>query len=477
MNNLVKLIQIDANWIRIASDIGKKEIWKILSFSKFIRVPYRPKPQYTEMSLLKKKGWLFPRGLLTYVINNLNKQGLNIEYDEINIEKIETFQPELPDITFEKYQWEVLEEVNKKDHGIIVVPTAGGKTIIAGGIMSLYGFPPTIFCTINKTIFNQTYEDFIKWFPDIPIGKIGDGVKDYQHITVCLYQSLKPFLQETKINPILLLFDEAHAATEAIRTIVEKLPTAFYRYGLTATVQEEKQNKEKFLLMTGNIGSVISEISDESCDSRIINDVKVYMVNNLNKNPEGTTYQQIYRKDILFNKQRNINMVKAAKKYILDKGLSCLYSVTEVKHMKEIQRIAKKQGIRATIAHGTMKGDAEEIKRLLNEKKEKFVIATIFKVGSNIPNLEGVVLGATRKSNIEINQIIGRGRRKVKGKDSLVVIDSFDTIKANKEHLKFFDKEERTKLKNHYRKFKNYSEERQEIYNKKGWKIKRVFIS
>ena len=53
-------------------------------------------------------------------------------------------------------------------------------------------------------------------------------------------------------------------------------------------------------------------------------------------------------------------------------------------------------------------------------------MCTIWKEGSNIPELDVVINASGGKSEMATIQIIGRGRRKTKTKSALIVYDFFD---------------------------------------------------
>ena len=76
---------------------------------------------------------------------------------------------------------------------------------------------------------------------------------------------------------------------------------------------------------------------------------------------------------------------------------------------------------------------------------------TKFSIGTDIPEIETIIIGSARKSIDNLIQKIGRGLRKSDGKNDLLLLDCFDIIGEND---KFF---------------KKYSEKRMKYYKKKNW--------
>lgn len=122
--------------------------------------------------------------------------------------------------------------------------------------------------------------------------------------------------------------------------------------------------------------------------------------------------------------------------------------------------MADEMGLKYEYAHGNnSKDENEKIKERLNNGTTKLVIATqVFGLGTNIPNVDCVVLGSVRKSYIDTIQKIGRGRRRVSGKDKLIVIDSIDRVSGRARFCDYFY---------------GYSMERINHYKSKKWEIHR----
>jgi superfamily II DNA or RNA helicase len=466
-NKVVTIIQKDSHWAIVnGPEEHKSAIWEILSYEKMVKLRYKPRPEKMTFSYFTKKGNKFPYGLVDYVSDKLIDQGYEVEIKEINKGLKPILKPKIPGIIFEDYQDRVLKIAGKHNRGIFIAATASGKSLMAAGIVAKYDIPVSLIVTINKTIFNQMVKDFTKWFPDVEIGVVGNGECVISHITIALYQSLARYdLKKYNKELELICWDEIHSAGNSVTKVLSQLTNCYNIYGLTATPHREEQNKQKYLEMIGNIGPIIEEVKDEEVSARVT-DVEVYMTNYICKNPKGKTYRDCFKQDIQLSEDRNTKLLKAAKRLLLDKGKTCLVVVSEISQVNEMEKVAKKLGLKPKIAHGKKESEINEnIKNLLNDKKVNLVIATgIFSTGTNIVTLDGVVLGSARKSVINIIQIIGRARRKTDGKDKAIVIDSYDRILQPKKERKFYDY------------FEDYSIERIKLYKEKGWFKKKLLI-
>lgn len=453
--------QIDANWIKANNEMSAAVAYYALAYRKKIKLPHMEHAEWVDFSVFDRRRKAFPVSLWKYVKEKAHKKGYVAFLTAIPVPPLPVnLNYALPEVKFEAYQDKVLKQLRLYKRGIIIAPTGSGKSIIIGGIIKRLSIPRTLIIVINKSIFKQIRESLYEWFPNTSIGIIGDSQFSMGHITLSLFQSLGKITQS---DFQLVILDEVQRINNTvIRWLSEYGKKIHYRYGLTATPQKEGNNYEKTMDMTGFFGNIISDITDEQTSARVI-PVKVYMVKFKNKKPTENNYQSSLRYDLLLNEERNFLLLKAAKKLLLDNGLSCLVLLDEIKQAKVIKSIAVKMGLNPYLAHSENQGGVnDKIQRDLNDGKINLVIATqVFGVGTNIPNVDGIVLASARKSEIDTLQKIGRGRRKTLKKKELILIDSIDqVISPKKVHRHFY----------------KYSIERMRIYEEKGWEINRLLI-
>lgn len=407
----------------------------------------------------------FGLGLISYVKEKLDKINepfkMVIPFGFKPLPKKKTEDIKLDGKEFEKYQIKTLELLdNKIKRGIIQAPTGSGKTTIAAGIIEKLNRPNTLIVTPTKDIARNTVKSLKKDLKT-DIGLIGDNICLLNGVTVCLYQSLRNILSKNKDltkrlidNTQLIIWDEAHLASKAIEECLEPFVNTYYRFGLTAT-PKLKYKKQMYLQITGQLGPVIMKITEKQSEKRVVNKVKAIMWN-FYEEPEQEEYMKQYRHDILLNERRCKLLCEAVKYAFKEEGrFNCLLLVDEYEQAKLIKYCAKVMGdipIPTIVWSGLSTEDTEEIKKKLNTGEIPFVIATPkFSVGTDIPEIETIAIGSARKSIANLAQKVGRGRRKTKGKDDLLLIDIFDTLGENDKY------------------FKKHSTARKNFYIRKKW--------
>jgi len=455
---VINITQINAHKCKLPENKRQQEkvVWDILSY-------YEPNAEKPFKSILNKKGGSggrFPVGLYPYVYKQLKEKGHLVLFKPVHYKKINyKLRPSLPNVNFEPYQNKMLAPIGIKNRGILIGPTGSGKTVVMGGIIDKLHIPKTvIIINPTKQILNQTYDNFCTWFPNHHVSKVGDGNKEIGHITIALFQSLK----KLKVKDCeLVIVDECHRMNNSIDEILKNMPNAHYRYGMSATPQLEK-DFAKWALMVGNIGPIIYEVSDKQAVSRVT-DVQINLLRYICNRPTGGSYQEVLRNDVLFSTIRCTKMIKAAKLLSINHGGNCLILLDETEQGKIMVKVAEDMGLKPLFAHGKNKDEInEQIKNKLNNRKAQLVIATsVFGIGTDIPNIDCIGIASARKSYIDTVQKIGRGRRRVKGKNKLIVIDFIDNVRGkDKFHKHFY----------------SHSIERLNTYKQKEWEIKKLFI-
>jgi superfamily II DNA or RNA helicase len=462
---IIKLMQTNANYCVCQDNIAVDVVRDILSYTGTI-MEYnvgagRKIPKKVTLSFLNKRSKppRFPYGLMSYVHSKITEGGNVLDLTYLDVMPLKRkLIPSLRGITFEPYQSQILRKIANYKRGILVASTGAGKTVIIGGIIDKFYIPKTVVIVINRTIFNQTYEGLCRWFPDVSVGKVGDGINCPGHITVAMYQSLKNYKPD---GLEMVIVDEVHRINDSIIDFLKDIPKTHYRFGLTATPQKVENNFVKSMQMMGYIGPIIGELTDKQVEKRVV-PVEVKLIRFLCGKTKGDDYQSVLRNDILYSKVRNYKLLKAAKSEALDKGKTVLVLLDETKQGEIMYKIAKEMNLNPYMVHSKMdKKQIDNIKDRLNKREIPLVIATqVFGTGTDIPEVDCVVLASARKNEIDTMQKIGRGRRRTEKKDKLILIDSIDKIIAKKFNKYFY----------------NYSLERISIYQEKGWQITKLNI-
>ena len=173
-----------------------------------------------------------------------------------------------------EYQQEAIEQFfENKNKGVVILPTAAGKTVIGLKVIEELK-QKTIIVVPTKNLLYQWIEYLTRYTSlrrDM-IGQLGDQVKDIKEITVTTYDSARIPANINKLRKDfnLLIFDEAHhgAAKETLK-VLEGLP-AIYRLGLTATPDRSDKGEELLFKLIGKpiVVTKVSELAEKGYVAR-----------------------------------------------------------------------------------------------------------------------------------------------------------------------------------------------------------------
>ena len=162
-------------------------------------------------------------------------------------------------VSLRSYQKQALLNWNRnKKRGIIVLPTAAGKTYVALKAISDLN-TQTLIIVPTLDLIDQ-WKNRIKEFLDIDAGAIGGGENTVRMITVSTYDSayLKASVLGNKFN--FLIFDEVHHLASYSYMQIAEMYTAPYRLGLTATYE---RIDERHKLLPNLIGNIVFSLDVE----------------------------------------------------------------------------------------------------------------------------------------------------------------------------------------------------------------------
>ncbi len=142
-----------------------------------------------------------------------------------------------PQLTFEPYrhQQEALAAWQQNRwQGVVVLPTAAGKTYLAQ--LALQAIPRSTLITVpTLDLMHQWYAHLETAFPDADIGLLGGGSRDRTDILVATYDSAAIHAESLGNRYGLLVCDECHHLPSDFNRVIAEYAIAPYRLGLTAT--------------------------------------------------------------------------------------------------------------------------------------------------------------------------------------------------------------------------------------------------
>ncbi|MBK1990661.1 DEAD/DEAH box helicase family protein [Sphaerospermopsis aphanizomenoides BCCUSP55] len=118
--------------------------------------------------------------------------------------------------------------------GVVVLPTAAGKTYLAQ--MAMQATPRTTLIVVpTLDLMHQWYAHLTAAFPDAKLGLLGGGSRDQTPILVATYDSAAIHAETLGNKYALIIFDECHHLPTDFNRVIAEYAIAPYRLGLSAT--------------------------------------------------------------------------------------------------------------------------------------------------------------------------------------------------------------------------------------------------
>ena len=118
--------------------------------------------------------------------------------------------------------------------GVVVLPTAAGKTYLAQ--LAMQATPrSTLIVVPTLDLMHQWYAHLVAVFPDAEVGLLGGGSRDRTPILISTYDSAAINAENLGNLYGLLIFDECHHLPSDFNRVIAEYAIAPYRLGLTAT--------------------------------------------------------------------------------------------------------------------------------------------------------------------------------------------------------------------------------------------------
>ena len=359
-------------------------------------------------------------------------------------------------LTFElrDYQKDIVDLCIQKGRGVVLLATAGGKTLtFANLLQSIYNSTSNkdtwkvLIIVPDLGLVNQTCGDFQKYGVTFTYSKWTGNNELYLGSNVIIanlgiLQSKNTDTEWIKFIDLLII-DEVHKLRKdnKINKIVKSIKTS-RKFGFTGTLPEETQDQWNII---GKIGDVLFEkrsfeLREESyvanAEASIFNITYnkklVYDIKNLT---DPGAWYRMEQEFIQENKFRNEFIGKICK------GLNNNVLVL-------IDLIAHGENLYSTISSICpnkqvffIRGDVEvedrdKVKQIMEKDNNVICIAIskIFSTGISINNIHYIVFAGGGKAKVKILQSIGRGLRLHANKEKLVLIDIADQLKYAGEH-------------------------------------------
>jgi superfamily II DNA or RNA helicase len=194
------------------------------------------------------------RGLALYyrdIVEYLDRSG--IEYSDRVLDPIPMPYLREPEFELRDYQAEALEAWFKAGrHGIIILPTGAGKTVVAIKAISELK-EPTIVVVPTLDLLEQWKQRLEKEL-GVDVGILGGGSQEIKALTVSTYDSAYLRAEVLGNKFAFMIFDEVHHLPAPGYMNIAEMFAAPYRMGLTATYErEDGMHRELSRLVGGKV--------------------------------------------------------------------------------------------------------------------------------------------------------------------------------------------------------------------------------
>jgi superfamily II DNA or RNA helicase len=172
-------------------------------------------------------------------------------------DQVQAFQPLdlTPQVTMVPYphqQAALRAWVNQRWRGVVVLPTASGKTYLAQ--MAMQTTPRSTLITVpTLDLMHQWYAHLKAAFPTVDVGLLGGGSKDRTPILVATYDSAAIHAESLGNQYALLICDECHHLPSDFNRVIAEYSIAPYRLGLTATPDRADGRHDDLIHLVGPV--------------------------------------------------------------------------------------------------------------------------------------------------------------------------------------------------------------------------------
>jgi len=406
--------------------------------------------------LFHKSHRTFPIGLLDVV------QGILIRHDvdfivsksESNLHAVSL--PMSDEWVPRPYQFEAADNIVQAKIGVIRMATGGGKTVVAGHVMSILNLP-TLFLVHTKDLLYQAIDTFVDMFGVKRVGQIGDGVVEVSSVTVATIQTVSRVLgmewkkyeyeedswDDSETQPVadqaqwirdcldnvgVVFMDECHrVAAPTAMDVMASLSNPTFRIGLSASPWRDDGAD---LAITGCLGPIVYSINASTLADMgyLVKPIIRMLPVPPMQFPKDTPYARVYSQYIVENEHRNEMVVKHAAS-LLRRGKPTIVLVRHIKHGMHLQElISERVGVWIPFISG--RDPAFVRKQALDDMREGksnlMIASTIADEGLDIKPLQGLILAGGGKSSVKALQRVGRTLRTFEGKEGAEIVDFDD---------------------------------------------------
>jgi superfamily II DNA or RNA helicase len=249
------------------------------------------------------------------VLNYLNDSGVKYKDNVLELPPIQEIKSK---VELRSYQLGALKKwCSARHRGVIVLPTAAGKTYIALKAIELLNVQ-TLIVVPTLDLIDQ-WKNRINENLDVDTGVFGGGKNTIKMITVSTYDSAYLHAEELGNKFMLIIFDEVHHLASPNYMQIGEMYVAPYRMGLTATLE---RIDERHLLLSKIIGDVVYSMRPEDLTGKHLSPYE---------------YEKIYVELTPKEKKEYNKIIEVFRQYLNDRGI-------RLRSAKDFQRLIMSTG-------------------------------------------------------------------------------------------------------------------------------------
>ena len=335
------------------------------------------------------------------------------------------------------YQTDAFVNCIRNHRGLIVSPTASGKSFIIY-LLAEYYQKKTLLIVPTISLVHQMRSDFIEYGmheDDIHIIMSGEEKTTDRSVVISTWQSIYKMRKDYFADFDVVIGDECHQfKAKSLTSIMTKLVDCKYRFGFTGTLDGTETNK---LVLEGLFGKAKQFVkTKELIDSDHLSAFKIKCLVLKHTDEEKKLASKMnYQNEMDYIVGHNRRNKFIQNLTISLNGNTLLLFQYVDKHGKILyDMISKKvqEGRKVFFVYGGTDADTRENIRSITENETNAIIIAsygTFSQGINIRNLHNIIFASPSKSRIRNLQSIGRGLRKGEAKDKAVLFDISDDLR------------------------------------------------
>ncbi len=220
------------------------------------------------------------------------------EFYNLELKAVSQFEPY-------PHQAEALQAWKQaRRQGVVVLPTAAGKTYLAQ--LAMEATPRTTLIVVpTLDLMHQWYAQIEKAFPNAEVGLLGGGSRDRTAILIATYNSAAIHAETLGNRYALQIFDECHHLPTDFFKVIAEYAIAPYRLGLTATPERSDGTHRHLDTL---IGKIVYRKTPEELSGAALADHKIVQMRVKLSDLEQAQYDKAIATRNKFLRQSNISL-------------------------------------------------------------------------------------------------------------------------------------------------------------------------